>query len=75
MHCFSMAANKGLWSVKRVKGRPSRKKWKILAERNAARNSLSFGKESKGLPGSKGLLLEDSSHMGLGGISGQGKGS
>ncbi len=34
-----------------------------------------FGKESKGLPGSKGFLLEDSSHVGIRGISGQGEGS
>ncbi len=36
-----MGAKKGLWSVNRVKGWPSRKNLKCLTERKAARSSLS----------------------------------
>jgi hypothetical protein len=38
---LEIAATKGLWSVKRVKGRPSRKKRKWRTERKAARSSRS----------------------------------
>ncbi len=39
--CLLMAAKRGLWSMKRVKGRPSKKNLKCLTERKAARSSLS----------------------------------
>ena len=38
---LEMAETKGLWSVNRVKGRPSRRKRKWRTERKAARSSLS----------------------------------